>query len=58
MGKLIKGGSNKFMRFIGISLIIIFLSYVFLYNLITGGNMVNTIIGIMTLSVISSFFIS
>lgn len=51
-------GSDKFMRLIGIGLIIIFFSYIFLYNWITGGNMINTVIGIMTLSVMSSFFLS
>ncbi|MCQ2738421.1 MAG: hypothetical protein MJ224_07420 [archaeon] len=55
---MINKGVDNVMRFIGVSLIIVFFVYIFLFNLITGGNMFNTVFGIMTLSCISGLFLT
>ena len=55
---VINKGVDNVMRFIGVSLIIVFFVYIFLFNLITGGNMFNIVFGIMTLSCISGLFLT
>lgn len=55
---VINKGVDNVMRFIGIALIIVFFIYIFVFNLITGANMFNTVFGIMTLSCISGLFLT